>query len=355
MQRRTLIPAQLVSILLIFMGAAASFAAEIPWSHQNVIEDPFTDPLRLTSADLDGDGDLDLIGTSATDDDVAWWENTVGDGSAWTRHDVDLDFDFAYGIAAGDLDGDGDADLVAAGFFESSVLWWQNDIDSGLVCGTDFCEGTIDSTAQAAAAVDIVDLDGDGDLDVLATHRQPDDVVWYENGAGDGSTWTEHQIDTDLEAAQGVAYGDLDGDGDLDVLAGGGEAGSFAWYENDLEASTVCGSPWCAHPLSSALTEAVGIGDLDGDGDLDLAQSSSTGMSWWANTAGDGSVWTETAIPATGTTGVPSFSDHRSRSPVSDAPTMSTSPSRSKSATATPVADDKTPPMLRPVAKAALR
>ena len=41
---------------------------------------------------MDGDGDLDVLGAAGFADDIAWWENTAGDGTAWTRHTVDGDF-----------------------------------------------------------------------------------------------------------------------------------------------------------------------------------------------------------------------------------------------------------------------
>ncbi|MEM7048303.1 MAG: FG-GAP-like repeat-containing protein [Acidobacteriota bacterium] len=278
--------------------ALPAMAAEVPFGGFSAIEDPFDGAVDLGVADLDGDGDLDLFGSAEIADDVAWWENTAGDGSAWSRHDLELDFDLARGVAVGDLDGDGDADLVGAAFFSSAILWWENDLGSGAACGGDFCEHTVDGSAFGANAVALADIDRDGDLDVVGMLRAGDAVVWYEN-PGDGSNWTQHIVDPDFEGAQAVALADLDGDGDTDILGGTGEGGGeFSWFENDLDGAGPCPADWCEHILDTGNTASVAIADLDGDGDLDLLRTSiSPGAAWWENTAGDGSAWTEQLIP----------------------------------------------------------
>ena len=76
---------------------------------------------------MDGDLDLDVIGTASLDDDVTWWENTAGDGTAWTEHLIDGSFDGAREAHAVDLDGDGDIDVVGAAETAGDISWWEND------------------------------------------------------------------------------------------------------------------------------------------------------------------------------------------------------------------------------------
>ena len=74
------------------------------------------------AADVDGDGDTDVLGAATLADDIAWWENTAGDGTAWTEHTVDGDFDSARSVFAADVDGDGDLDVLGASSFGDDIL-----------------------------------------------------------------------------------------------------------------------------------------------------------------------------------------------------------------------------------------
>ena len=80
------------------------------------------------AADVDGwwDGDLDVLGAAVLADDIAWWENTAGDGTAWTVHTVDGAFDGAWSVSAADVDGDGDLDVLGAARDADDIAWWEN-------------------------------------------------------------------------------------------------------------------------------------------------------------------------------------------------------------------------------------
>jgi hypothetical protein len=76
-----------------------------------------------------------------------------------------------------------------------------------------------------------VDVDGDGDMDVLSASSVDDKIAWYEN---DGQqTFTSHTITTSADAATSVYATDMDGDGDMDVLSASFGDDKIAWYEND--------------------------------------------------------------------------------------------------------------------------
>jgi len=76
---------------------------------------------------VDGDGDLDVLGAAVDADDITWWENTAGDGTAWTEHIVDGTFDGAYSVYAADVDGDGDLDVLGAAQGDDDIAWWESD------------------------------------------------------------------------------------------------------------------------------------------------------------------------------------------------------------------------------------
>jgi len=134
---------------------------------------------------------------------------------------------------------------------------------------------TISDSAHEARSVSAADVDGDGDMDVLAGHNN---IAWYEN---DGfESFTTHTIST--SAASSVYAVDLDGDGDMDVV--GSSAGSVGWYENDgsgnFATHTICNHYWHRGFRS------VYALDVDRDGYMDVVAASSSPnnkIMWYEN------------------------------------------------------------------------
>ena len=165
------------------------------------------------AADVDGDGDLDVLSASSNDDKIAWYEN---DGNQnFTARTISTAADFASKVFAADMDGDGDMDVL------SDRGWYENDGNQN------FAARTI-STAFAATSVIAADVDGDGDMDVLSTSFN---VEWYEN---DGfQNFTAHTVNhTAVNSPASVAVADMDGDGDLDVVSTSFVDDNIAWYDN---------------------------------------------------------------------------------------------------------------------------
>ena len=244
--------------------------------------------------DMDGDGDLDVLSASIDDDKVAWYENTAGNGTAWTPRTISTIAAGALSVHAADVDRDGDLDVLSASFTDSKIAWYENTAGNG----TAWTLITISTAAEGAAWVSTADVDADGDLDALAALVVADGVVWYENVGGVGDAWTPRTVATGVGTPLTVAAGDVDGDGDEDLVTAAYNAGAVAWYRNDTIHSGACFTT--PPPISTSALGAWSVvsADVDGDGDQDALSSSTlaNSLTWFENAAGNGSAWVTRTI-----------------------------------------------------------
>ena len=143
---------------------------------------------------------------------------------------ISTNVDYATSVYAIDLDSDGDNDVLSASFDDDKIAWYENNGS-----GNFSAEQIISTNADGARAVYAIDIDGDGDNDVLSVSAYDDKIAWYKNN-GSGNFSTEQLISTNADGAWSVYAIDLDGDGDNDVLSASINDNKIAWYENLLYA-----------------------------------------------------------------------------------------------------------------------
>ena len=143
---------------------------------------------------------------------------------------IDDDFDGAHRAEVCDLDYDGDVDIVGAAYFDQEISWWRNDGGEPII----WTKQVIITNFKGACIGLPVDIDDDGDIDVVGTAQQGNDVALFRNDGGNPFVWTKIIIDPFFQGAWPGFVHDIDGDGDTDILAGASWADKLAWWESDL-------------------------------------------------------------------------------------------------------------------------
>lgn len=269
--------------------------------------------LGLTAADLDNDGDQDLV--SAGLDDLKVYQNN-GSGTFTVKIVEGVDAERVY---VADLNKDGSLDLVAALKNRSPSVRWYRNTGTLEYSGTDIGTGT-------DAKVGVGDLDKDGAKDIVTATNQGGVIVlqrWMNNGSGtftattlsadskvttvaigtvdggsypnivtggggglqrwstsNGTTWSRSDIDDSNGNKTTLAIADVDSDGKTDIVTGDQAENTVAFYKNQDNGS------WKRNALSgNADPLTIVVADLDGDGDQDIivASQDDNSVLWYDN------------------------------------------------------------------------
>lgn len=299
-------------VLLVFFG---SFSTANSQSFDCLLQGPLF-PLSDVSgpgshptilADVDGDGDLDIVASNRTNRVTVTFNEGDETFSPFVAYDVAA---LVESIAVGDIDGDSDVDIVTASLSTQSVSMLlnngdgsfsqeivigstggpvntveiadiDNDLDNDLIVvnggnvgillnqgSAVFAAPTVFPAGIFPNAVAISDIDGDLDLDLMVANRQSSDIsILFNDGQGAFSSGPTVAVDNE---PTGVSSGDLDSDGDFDMVVVstsiGIDEGLTIWL-NDGNGTF---SQAAAFDLSTFGIGPV-LGDWDGDGDLDIS------------------------------------------------------------------------------------
>ena len=310
-------------------------------------------PVSAAVADLDGDGDPDVVVASRDDGTLRWFANNGAPVPAFASSQVIAGLDGAVSVDVGDIDHDGDPDLVSASENDDRIILHVNN-GAATFSPIVIRPGSPVPDKDFAKSVRLADMEGDGDLDVLYASEGGNEIGWYVSSGGRTPTFTQVPLyhdanhakfvtaaDLDRDgapdilwaasgdpahggqarvgwlrsngalppqfapliiqpAAPGARYvtaADLDGDGDLDVLTAARESGQIVWFNN----RTIHRS--ALYPLANVnvlgiykLARHVAAGDLDGDGDPDVVSLGQNDMIWYTNNGGSPPSFTPTPI-----------------------------------------------------------
>lgn len=281
----------------------------LAWREQVIAKLPAT-IFQLTSLDYDSDGDLDILSTSGPDAEyeIVLWENSEANGSAgWRQINLGKSDTEVIAAVTADLDNDGDPDLItgADGAADVELLLWENpgaDIE--------WPSHELGVTGDSVYALALADLDGDGDDDLVSGARRDavhELMAWVNDGTPFDNRWTRVPIGAAPGDVYDLAVADFDVDGDEELATGGswhGDPQVLLWSHDGVP----LGGAWQRSSVATLQQSVLSLlaTDVDDDGRIDLLMGSASlvqtpEITWWhSGDSPDATGWTSSPIGETG-------------------------------------------------------
>lgn len=216
--------------------------------------------------DIDNDGDNDVV--NGNQQGLWWYENPQNTGESldagkWTEHKIGSDGTNIHDLEIADLNGDGKPDVAVR--YEKE---YQKPVTIFLQINPDdwIAVTNTNLSHQKGEGLALGDLDRDADVDMALGD------LWLEN-EGDGTAWEEHVYAEDMPGQMILKIADLNHDGKPDIIAApqSTQAGKLAWYTAGKEIALL----WIEHTIQHNVTRMHGlaVGDFNNDGHLDIHTS----------------------------------------------------------------------------------
>jgi hypothetical protein len=233
----------------VYIPALLSFAEKVDYSTD-------AKPKSVKIADVDMDGDTDLLVANLDSDKVSVFKNN-GTGTFMTKVNYATSH-YPVSVTSADVDGDGDADLLVANLDSDTVSVLKNNGNGTFAAKVDY------ATGDTPTSVTTADVDGDGDADMIVTNAESDTVSVLKNN-GNGTFAAKIDYATG-DYPYSVTSQDIDGDSDADVLV-------VNWHNNTVSVLKNTGNGTFIAKVDYSAGNAplsVSTADVDGDGDADL-------------------------------------------------------------------------------------
>ena len=229
-------------------GEAAGFL-----QYQTVLEG-LNEAYTIDSSDLNGDGLADAAVAGYSGDIRVCLQNG---GASWSSYEVSCTGLSITSLRLADFDGDGMDDIAICDYLQGDILWYGNPLPGGSTW-----ESTLVHQSASPREIEVEDLDGDGDADILCASEEEGVFICW-NLDGTGTSWTVEQVDP-LMPAENAAVADFDDNGTLDLaVSGGDQGGIFIYTAPQWEKYSVVDSV--------GVLEDIAAGDLNEDGLSDIA------------------------------------------------------------------------------------
>ncbi|MEZ4908773.1 MAG: VCBS repeat-containing protein [Saprospiraceae bacterium] len=224
------------------------------------VSNSFSYITSLDAYDIDLDGDMDILTTIGSWNNIGrleWWENDGNEN--FTMISIDESYDYAKDATVADIDGDGDQDIIGTAYYYSyggygdkNISWWEND-------GNQNFTQHIIVTNYSGLQIEVFDVDNDGDFD-LVSNSYNSGLSWWEN---DGNLIFTNHIIGYCELFKIL---DFDNDGDGDIVA------SSSLSNNEIAIYYYNSTGFLLNSINNLddWVYSFDVNDFDQDGDLDI-------------------------------------------------------------------------------------
>ncbi|MCD4731219.1 MAG: T9SS type A sorting domain-containing protein [Bacteroidales bacterium] len=227
------------------------------------IDASFIHVMSVDTADINNDSFTDVIASSWQLHQIVWLKNSGDPTQSWTKYIIKSGLTNAHDAQCVDIDDDGDIDIVGVGTTPGSIIVCEND---GSL--TNWPSKVVTNSFSGALSVYLTDLDKDNYIDIIGTASNLNQIAWWKNNGSNPINWTKKIIASNFVGASGIDVVDMNNDNQEDIISNAWKSNQVAyWICDDIQNNS-----WTEYNVSSQLDTAAAVQsrDLDQDGDIDI-------------------------------------------------------------------------------------